>query len=275
MPLNDEELERYARHILLMEVGGPGQEKLKNSRVLVVGAGGLGAPCLMYLAAAGVGTLGVIDHDTVSLDNLQRQIIHATSRVGEPKTASAAKTLHDINPLVRIEPYQERITAANALDIIGRYDLVVDGSDNFATRFLVSDACFLARKTLVYAAVGQFDGQVSTFKPHERQADGTPYPSYRCLNPQAPPPGLIPTCAEAGILGALTGVIGSIQALEAIKELLAIGDSLAGRVLMYDGLSARCYIAKLAWDPDNPLNGRSPSIRDLSHHRRPAVEPSE
>jgi molybdopterin-synthase adenylyltransferase len=266
MPLDDRELERYARHILLKEVGGPGQERLKNARVLVIGAGGLGAPVLMYLGAAGVGTLGVIDDDIVSLSNLQRQIIHATGRLGEPKTASAVKALFDINPHVKVEPHQMRLTAANALEIISAYDLVVDGSDNFATRFLVSDACFLARKTVVSAAVGQFDGQVSTFKPHQTDADGTPYPSYRCLNPEAPPVGLVPSCEEAGILGALTGIIGSIQALEAIKEIVGVGDSLAGRILLYDALAARAFVAKLSWDPTNPLNGRHPTIRDLSQH---------
>ena len=266
MPLDDHELERYARHILLKEVGGPGQDALKHARVLVIGAGGLGAPVLMYLAAAGVGTLGVIDDDIVSLSNLQRQVIHATGRVGAPKTESAVKALFDINPRVKVEPHQCRLTAANALDIVQGYDLVVDGSDNFATRFLVSDACFLARRTLVSAAVGQFDGQVSTFKPHEKDADGTPYPTYRCLNPEAPPPGLVPSCEEAGILGALTGIIGSIQAIEAIKEIVQVGDSLAGRLLLYDALAARSYVAKLAWDPTNPLNGRNPTIHDLSHH---------
>ena len=266
MPLDDHELERYARHILLKEVGGPGQEALKNARVLVIGAGGLGAPVLMYLAAAGVGTLGVVDDDIVSLSNLQRQVIHATGRVGTPKTESAVKSLFDINPRVRVEPHQTRLTAANALEIIGAYDLVVDGSDNFPTRFLVSDACFLAKRTLVSAAVGQFDGQVSTFKPHESQPDGTPWPTYRCLNPEAPPPGLVPSCEEAGILGALPGIIGSIQALEAMKEILGVGDSLAGRLLLYDALAARSFVAKLSWDPTNPLNGRNPTIRDLSHH---------
>ncbi len=266
MALDDDELERYARHILLKEVGGPGPEALKRARVLVVGAGGLGAPVLMYLAAAGVGTLGVIDDDVVSVSNLQRQIIHSTGRVGEPKTASAIKALYDVNPRVKVEPHQMRLSAANALQVIGAYDLVVDGSDNFATRFLVSDACFLAGKTLVSAAVGQFDGQVSTFKPHENDPDGTPFPTYRCLNPEAPPAGLVPSCEEAGILGALTGIIGSIQALEAIKEIVGIGESLAGRLLMYDALAARTYIARLAWDSTNPLNGRSPTIRDLSHH---------
>jgi molybdopterin-synthase adenylyltransferase len=244
MPLDDDELERYARHLLLKEVGGPGQEALKRARVLVIGAGGLGAPVLMYLAAAGLGTLGVIDDDIVSLSNLQRQIIHATSRIGAPKTASAAATLADINPRVKVEPHQTRLSAANALEILAGYDLVVDGSDNFATRFLVSDACFLARKTLVSAAVGQFDGQVSTFKPHETDAEGTPYPTYRCLNPHAPPPGLVASCEEAGILGALTGIIGSIQALEAIKEIVGIGDSLAGRILLYDALAARFEVMR-------------------------------
>jgi molybdopterin-synthase adenylyltransferase len=266
MALDDDELERYARHILLKEVGGSGQQALKTARILVIGAGGLGSPVLMYLAAAGVGTLGVVDDDIVSLSNLQRQVIHATDRVGTPKTDSAIKALFDINPRVTVEPHRTRLTAANALEIIGAYDLVVDGSDNFPTRFLVSDACFLARKTLVSAAVGQFDGQVSTFKPHETDADGTPYPTYRCLNPEAPPPGLVPSCEEAGILGALPGIIGSIQALEAMKEILGIGDSLAGRLLIYDALAARSFVAKLSWDPTNPLNGRNPTIRDLSHH---------
>ncbi|MFO1088700.1 MAG: molybdopterin-synthase adenylyltransferase MoeB [Hyphomicrobiales bacterium] len=266
MALTDEEIERYARHLVLPEVGGPGQAKLKVARVLVIGAGGLGAPVLMYLAAAGVGTLGIVDDDVVSLSNLQRQIIHDTEKVGRPKTDSAAEAIRRINPNVSVERHATRITAANALDLIGRYDLVADGSDNFATRFLLGDACFLAKRPLVSAAVGRFDGQISTFKPHETREDGTPYPTYRCLHPEPPPPGLIPACAEAGILGALTGVIGSMQALEVIKEIAGIGDTLAGRLLMYDGLSARTLITRIAWWPDNPLNGRNPTIKDLSQH---------
>jgi adenylyltransferase/sulfurtransferase len=266
MAFSDEELTRYARHILLKEVGGPGQARLKAASVLVIGAGGLGSPVLMYLAAAGVGRLGIVDDDRVSLSNLQRQIVHGTANVGEPKTSSARDALARINPHVEVTAHPVRIAAVNALEIIAGYDLVADGSDNFPTRFLVSDACFLAGKTLVSAAVGQFDGQVSTFKPHLRRGDGTPYPSYRCLNAEAPPPGLLPTCEEAGILGALTGIIGSIQAIEAIKELLGLGDGLAGKLFLYDALAARAYVTELPWNPDNPLNGTGPSIRDLSHH---------
>jgi adenylyltransferase/sulfurtransferase len=265
MALSDAELERYQRHILLREVGGPGQQKLKAAKVLVIGAGGLGAPVLMYLAAAGVGRLGVVDFDRVSLSNLQRQIIHTTESVGEAKVESAAKRVAALNPHVEFVAHDMRIDAKNAIDLIAQYDIVADGSDNFLTRFLVSDACYLARKTLVSAAVGQFDGQISTFKPHLKKPDGTPWPSYRCLNPEAPPPGVIPACAEAGIIGALTGIIGSMQALEVIKEITGIGESLAGRLLLYDGLAARCFIAGLSWDPSNPLNGTKPTIRDLSH----------
>lgn len=265
MALSPLELQRYSRHILLKEVGGPGQAKLKAARVVVVGAGGLGSPVLMYLAAAGVGTLGIVDNDVVSLSNLQRQVIHTTERVGMPKTDSAALAIEAINPHVEIGRHQLRIGPGNALEVIANYDLVVDGSDNFPTRYLLSDACFLAAKTLVTAAVGQFDGQVATFKPHERRADGSPQPSYRCLFPEEPPPGLLPTCEEAGILGALTGIVGSLQAIEVLKELLGIGESLAGKILMYDALAARTYISEIKWDPKNPLNGEQPRIKDLSH----------
>ena len=239
MALSEDELERYARHILLRDVGGPGQQKLKRARVLVIGAGGLGSPVLMYLAAAGIGTLGVVDDDEVSLSNLQRQIAHTTERVGMPKVESAAITVAAVNPHVNFVPHAMRLTAENAFELVSGYDLVADGCDNFSTRFAVSDACYFARKTLVSAAVGQFDGQISTFKPHESKPDGTPYPTYRCLLPEEPPPGMVPTCEEAGILGALTGIMGSIQALEVIKELLDIGDSLAGRLMIYDALAAR------------------------------------
>jgi molybdopterin-synthase adenylyltransferase len=267
MALSPDELERYSRHILLKEVGGPGQAKLKAARVLVIGAGGLGTPVLMYLAAAGVGRLGVVDDDRVSLSNLQRQVIHTTDRVGLNKTESAAATIRAINPNVEVDRHQLRLTGANAMGIIKDYHLVVDGSDNFATRYLVSDACFLSAKTLITGAVGQFDGQVSTFKPHVRRPDGTPYPTYRCLFPEEPPPGLLPSCEEAGILGALTGIIGSVQAIEALKEILDIGDSLAGKLFMYDALAARTYISEIKWDPKNPLNGERPTINELSHHR--------
>src|SRR5437868_11046909 len=264
MAFSPEEIERYARHIVLADVGGPGQQKLKAARVLVVGAGGLGAPVLLYLAAAGVGTIGVIDNDMVSLANLQRQIIHTTARAGEPKTESAKVALNALNPNTTVITHQARLSAENAMAIIGQYDIVADGSDNFPTRYLVSDACFLAKKPLVAAAVAQFDGQVSTFRPFERRPDGEPYPTYRCLHPEAPPPGLLPACEEAGIIGALTGIIGSIQAMEAMKEILGIGESLAGRLFMYDALGTRAYVSELRWDPGNPLNGRNPTIHDLS-----------
>jgi len=224
--LNSDELERYARHLVLREVGGPGQAALKRARVLVIGAGGLGAPALLYLAAAGVGTLGVVDDDTVSLSNLQRQVIHATADVGRPKVDSAKAAVARLNPHVTLEPHGVRLTAANALDLVSRYDLVVDGSDNFATRYLVSDACYFAKKPLITAAVGVFDGTLTTIRAHETAPDGTPNPTYRCLFPEPPPPGTVPACAEAGILGALTGVIGSMMALEAIREIVGFGEGL-------------------------------------------------
>jgi molybdopterin-synthase adenylyltransferase len=263
MPLSDLELERYARHIVLPEVGGPGQNKLKNSSVLVIGAGGLGAPMLMYLAAAGVGRIGIVDHDTVSLPNLQRQVIHTTERVGVAKVESAKQQLAAINPHVTVEAHQARITVDNALDLINQYDIVADGCDNFPTRFLVADACYFAKKTLVSAAVGQFDGQISTFKPHLTAVDGNPYPSYRCFLGDLPDRGSFPACEEAGVMGALPGIIGSMQAMEVIKELLDIGESLAGRILMYDALWSRFFETKLSWNPDNPLNGRNRTIAEL------------
>ena len=255
MALSDEELERYARHIILHEVGGAGQQKLKAARVLVIGAGGLGSPVILYLAAAGVGTIGIVDDDEVSLSNLQRQVAHVTSRVGTPKTESAKTTVADINPNVEIIEHNTRITEENAAEIISGYDIVADGCDNFATRFTVSDACFHAKTPLVSAAIGQFDGQISTFKPYEAGPDGTPLPTYRCLHADAPPPGSVPTCAEAGVLGVTAGVVGTLQATEVIKEILGIGESLAGRLLMYDGLATSFYELKLPRNPDNPLNG--------------------
>lgn len=264
---NDEELQRYRRHIILRDVGGAGQQKLKESRVLVIGAGGLGSPVLLYLAAAGIGTLGIIDDDRVSLSNLQRQVVHATSAVGEPKVKSAARTLRDLNPHVKLELHNMRLTGANGLDIISQYDLVADGCDNFDTRFLVNDACYLAAKPLVSAAVAQFEGQISTFRAFETDADGQPRPSYRCLLPEAPPPGLVPSCEEAGVLGALTGVVGAMQAMEVIKEILGLGQSLAGKIMLYDALSTGTTILTLPWNPDNPLNGRNPTIKDLSAHQ--------
>ncbi len=265
--LTAEELERYARHIVLREVGGPGQAALKAARVLVIGAGGLGAPVLMYLAAAGVGTLGVVDHDTVSLSNLQRQIVHATPDVGRPKVESAAERIKALNPHVTFQTHHVRLTAANALEMIGGYDIVVDGSDNFTTRYLVSDACYLAGVTLVAGALGVFDASLTTIRAHEKNAAGDFNPTYRCLFPEAPPPGTTPTCEEAGVLGALAGVLGSMMALETIREIVGFGESLVGRLVMLDARAMRFETLRYARDPSNPLNGENPTIRDLSAHK--------
>ncbi|AZO49188.1 MAG: molybdopterin-synthase adenylyltransferase MoeB [Mesorhizobium sp.] len=237
--LTDEELERYARHIVLPEIGGAGQQKLKRTRVLVIGAGGLGAPALEYLAAAGVGTLGIVDDDTVSLSNLQRQVIHATDAIGMAKTDSASAAITRINPNVVVEPHRLRLTADSAPALVARYDIVVDGSDNFETRYAVADACAAEGKPLVHAAVGRFDGSLTVLKPFEAGADGKPNPGYRDLFPEAPPEGLVPSCAVAGIVGALTGVIGTLQAMETIKLITGIGEPLVGRLLLYDALGAR------------------------------------
>jgi adenylyltransferase/sulfurtransferase len=264
--LTADELERYARHIVLHEVGGPGQAALGRARVLVVGAGGLGAPVLLYLAAAGVGTLGVIDDDVVALSNLQRQVIHATPDVGVAKVDSAAAAIQRLNPHVGVEQHNVRLTAINALDLIGGYDIVADGSDNFATRYLISDACYFAKKPLVTAALGAFDGTLTTVRAHERGSDGVPNPTYRCLFPEPPPPGTVPACAEAGILGALAGVIGSMMALEVIREIVGFGENLVGRLVMLDARAMRFETLRYAWDPENPLTGERPTIRDLSAH---------
>jgi molybdopterin-synthase adenylyltransferase len=264
--LSSDELERYARHIVLRDVGGPGQAKLRRARVLVVGAGGLGAPLLLYLAAAGVGTLGIIDDDVVSLSNLQRQVIHTTPDIGVAKVDSAAAVINRLNPHVAVAQHAVRLTAANALDLLGRYDLIADGSDNFATRYLVSDACYFAKKPLVTAALGVFDGTLTTIRAHETNANGTPNPTYRCLFPEPPPPGTVPTCAEAGVLGALAGVIGSMAALEVIREIVGFGEGLVGRLVMLDARAMRFETLRYAWDPANPLTGEKPAIKDLSIH---------
>ncbi|MER9315676.1 molybdopterin-synthase adenylyltransferase MoeB [Mesorhizobium sp. M0659] len=237
--LTDEELERYARHIVLPEIGGAGQQRLKRARVLVIGAGGLGAPVLEYLAAAGVGTLGIVDDDIVSLSNLQRQVIHATDTVGTAKTESAKAAIARINPHVAVELHDFRLTADNAAVLVARYDVVVDGSDNFETRYVVADACAAEKRPLVHAAVGRFDGSVTVLMPFGTGADGKPNPGYRDLFPEAPPEGLVPSCAVAGVVGALTGVVGTLQAMEAIKLITGIGEPLVGRLLLYDALSAR------------------------------------
>ncbi len=262
----DEELERYSRHIILHDVGGGGQQKLKNARVLVIGAGGLGSPLLIYLAAAGIGRLGIIDDDTVSLSNLQRQVIHSTKTIGAPKVKSAAAMLKSLNPHVEVIEHNERFSPDNAMHLLEDYDIIADGCDNFATRFLVNDACFFARKPLVSAAVAQFEGQIATYKAYEKAPDGTPNPSYRCLLAKAPPPGAVPSCEEAGVLGVLTGIIGTMQALEVIKEILGIGESLVGKLLIYDALGAETTKISIPWNPDNPLNGCNPEIHDLGVH---------
>ncbi|MGE0281545.1 MAG: molybdopterin-synthase adenylyltransferase MoeB [Rhizobiaceae bacterium] len=238
-PLSDDELERYARHIVLPEIGGPGQQKLKKSKVLVVGAGGLGAPLLQYLAAAGVGTLGIVDDDTVSLSNLQRQVIHPTSAVGKPKTESARNAIAGINKNVSVNLHRTRLSTGNARDLVRGYHVVADGSDNFDTRYAVADACEAEIKPLVQAAVGRFDGSLTVFAPFDKDVNGKPNPGYRDLFPERPPPGLVPSCAEAGVIGALTGVMGTLQAMEVIKLITGIGEPLIGRLLLYDGLGAR------------------------------------
>ena len=265
--LTAEEVERYARHIVLREVGGPGQAALKEASVLVIGAGGLGAPALMYLAAAGVGTLGVVDDDIVSLSNLQRQVIHATPDIGRLKVDSAAERIADLNPHVKFAAHVSRLNAANAMELIGGYDLVLDGSDNFETRYLVSDACFLAEKPLITAALGMFDGSLTTIRAHEKDAEGRFNPTYRCLFPEPPPPGTVPACAEAGVMGALAGVLGSMMALEAIREIVGFGEGLVGRLLMVDARAMRFETLRYARDPLNPLNGDALVITDLSGHR--------
>jgi adenylyltransferase/sulfurtransferase len=266
MSLSAEELERYARHIVMREVGGPGQQELKAARVLVVGAGGIGSPALLYLAACGVGTVGIVDDDKVSLSNLQRQVIHDTAELGRPKVESAAATIARLNPHVKVEAIPSRLVAGNALDVISKYDVVLDGSDNFATRYLVSDACYLAKRLLVTAALGVFDATLTTIRAHEKDRDGNPNPTYRCLFPEPPPEGTVPACSEAGIIGALAGVAGSLASLEVIRAIVGFGEGLVGKLLMIDARGMRFEILGYVWDPDNPLSGVKPTIRDLSGH---------
>ena len=251
MELSEEQFERYARHLILDEVGEEGQIRLLSSRVLVVGAGGLGSPLLLYLAAAGVGTIGITDADRVDLTNLQRQIVHATERVGALKVDSARAALAAVNPGVRIEAHPVRLAAENAEAMIGGYDLVADGSDNFATRYLLTDLCCCLKKPLVAAALSPFEGQISTFRPYL----GPGHPCYRCLFREPPPPDLVPRCETAGILGAIAGVLGTLQAVEVLKELLGIGESLDGTLLMYDALRARFHSIRIGKDPHCPTCG--------------------
>jgi molybdopterin-synthase adenylyltransferase len=254
MELSEAQFERYARHLVLDEVGEEGQQKLLQARVLAIGAGGLGSPLLLYLAAAGVGTLGVVDNDTVDLSNLQRQIVHATESIGTLKVESAKRTLAHINPEVTIKTHALRLDDSNAADIVARYDIVADGSDNFATRYLLNDLCYRLKKPLVGAALSPFDGQLSTYKAYL----GPPHPCYRCLFREAPPPDSVPRCETAGILGAIAGVMGTLQATEVLKEILGIGESLSGTLLVYDALRAGFQSIKLPRDPDCPTCGTKP-----------------
>ncbi len=262
--LSPDEIRRYKRHLLVKEIGGQGQQRLKAARVLIVGAGGLGSPLFMYLAAAGVGRIGIIDDDRVSLDNLQRQVGYRTADIGALKAERATRLCESLNPHVQVQAMPFRLTAENALPIISNFDVVADGSDNFSTRYLVNDACFFARKPLVFAALGQLDGYLSTFRPYEKDEAGQPLPSYRCLFPEPPPPGAVASCEEAGVLGPVAGVIGALQAVEVTKVILQWPDTLTGKLLIYDALSARFQTIALKWDPENPLTGLKPTIFDLS-----------
>lgn len=255
MSLTGDEIERYARHLVLRDIGGPGQQRLKKARVLVVGAGGLGAPLLQYLAAAGIGVIGVVDDDRVALSNLQRQVIHTTEDVGRLKVESARAAIARLNPHVAVETHMQRLDETNARDLIAGYDIVADGSDNFATRYLVSDSCFYEKRPLVTAALGGFDASLTTLRPFECGADGRPNPTYRCLFPEPPPPGTVPNCEEAGVLGALAGVVGAMMALEVVREIVGFGEGLVGRLVLIDAGAMRFETLRYAQDPDNPLNG--------------------
>jgi adenylyltransferase/sulfurtransferase len=257
MKFTDEQIQRYSRQMILPGIGGKGQRKMAAARVFLMGVGGLGSPAALYLAAAGVGTIGLADSDRVELHNLQRQILHRTADIGFLKVESGKRTLESLNPEVKVNIYPERITSANIRRIIQDYDLVLDGSDNFPTRFLVNDACFFEKKTLISGAILRFDGQLSTFKPH---GGG---PCYRCLFPEPPPPGVVPSCQEAGILGAVAGIIGLMQANEALKEILGMGKSMAGRFLFFNALHLDFQEVKLLKNPACPLCGEQATIREL------------
>jgi len=258
MDFTDAQIQRYSRHIILPEVGGKGQKKLSRAKVLVIGAGGLGSPAALYLAAAGIGTIGLVDGDAVDLSNLQRQILHTTSTIGVPKVESGQRMLSALNPDVTIKTYPQHVSADNIMRLLPDYDLILDGSDNFTTRFLVNDACFFARKTLISGSIFRFEGQLTTIKPHEG------YPCYRCLYPEPPPAGLVPNCQEAGVLGVLAGTVGVLQASEAVKEILGIGETLADRLLIYDALEMKFRKVSRPKDPNCRLCGPNPAIRDLS-----------
>ena len=252
----DEQIERYSRHIILPEVGGAGQQKMLEARILLLGAGGLGSPAAYYLAAAGIGNLGIIDFDQVDLSNLQRQIIHSTERIGMLKTESAKKTIQALNPDVNVTLYNEKIDSSNILSIIKDYDYVVDGSDNFPTRYLVNDACVMENKTLIHGSIYRFEGQVTVFKPNSG-------PCYRCLYPEPPPPGMSPNCQEGGVLGVLAGIIGNLQVVEVLKLILGIGEPLVGKLLIYDALKTEFRNLNLRKDASCPLCGEEPTIKEL------------
>lgn len=256
MTLRDDQIERYSRQIILPNVGGKGQEKLLNAKVLIIGAGGLGSPCALYLASAGIGKMGIVDSDTVELNNLQRQILHSTKDVGRPKVESANDTLKAINTDIEVTPYKIRLASENILDIIKNYDVIVDGSDNFPTRYLVNDACVLLDKPLSHAGIFRFDGQAITIIPHKTAC-------YRCLFPEPPPAGLVPSCQEAGILGAVAGVIGTIQANEVLKFILGLGDLLTGRLLVFNALESSFRLVKVPQDPKCPVCSKNPTITEL------------
>ena len=252
----DEQIERYSRHIILPEVGGAGQQKMLEARILLLGAGGLGSPAAYYLAAAGIGNLGIVDFDQVDLSNLQRQIIHSTERIGMLKTESAKKTIQALNPDVNVTLYNEKIDSSNILSIIKDYDYVVDGSDNFPTRYLVNDACVMENKTLVHGSIYRFEGQVTVFKPNSG-------PCYRCLYPEPPPPGMSPNCQEGGVLGVLAGIVGNLQVVEVLKLILGIGEPLVGKLLIYDALKTEFRNLNLRKDASCPLCGEEPTIKEL------------
>ena len=252
----DEQIERYSRHIMLPEVGGSGQQKMLEARVLLLGAGGLGSPAAYYLAAAGIGNLGIVDFDQVDLSNLQRQIIHSTERIGMLKTESAKKTIQALNPDVNVTLYNEKMDSSNIMSLIKDYDYVVDGSDNFPTRYLVNDACVMKNKTLIHGSIYRFEGQVTVFKP----GDG---PCYRCLYPEPPPPGMVPNCQEGGVLGVLAGVIGNLQVVEVLKLILGIGKPLVGKLLIYDALNTEFRNLRLRRDVNCPMCGEKPTINEL------------
>ena len=270
MDFTEEQIERYSRHIILPEVGGVGQQKLLDSKVFVLGAGGLGSPALYYLAAAGVGTIGVADADAVDLSNLQRQIIHDNNRIGVPKVESAKQSIEALNPDVKVNAINERLTADNIRDVLKDYDVILDGSDNFPTRFLMNDACFFEGKPLVSGSMFRFDGQVSIFDP-KGDPTGGDNPCYRCLYPEPPPAGLVPSCQEAGVLGALPGVIGVLQAVEAIKLVLGVGDTLAGYLLIFDALRMTFRKVKVRKDPECALCGAGATITELITYEESCV----